>query len=74
MSFQILVILTKLFNKLKNDSLAWNQEMTKVVRRFKSLVYNFLCIGISNLQSLMMIEIDAFEICYGEIPKQKLGE
>ena len=51
----------------------WTTQHTQIVQQAKQHVKSLPCLGIPHPDAFMLVEIDASDIGYGGILKQKLG-
>ena len=58
---------------LKKNLVPWNEEHTKIVKTVKSKVKTLPCLALANPKVFKIVEIDASNIGYGGILKQKDG-
>ncbi|RDX67953.1 Orf V, partial [Mucuna pruriens] len=68
----IRIICAPLYKRLRKNPPKWTNEMTQVIIEIKNLVKKLPCLGIPDPSSELIIEIDASDIGYGGILKQKL--
>ena len=61
-----------LFKSLRKNPVPWSEEHTCIVRQVKEKVKSLPCLNIPNPTAFMIMEIDASDIGYGGILKQKL--
>ena len=59
--------------RLKKNLVPWNEEHTRIVKIVKSRVTTFSCLALSNHEAFNIVEIDASNIGYDGILKQKNG-
>ena len=59
--------------RLKKNLAPWNEEHTRIVKIVKSRVKTFSCLALSNHEAFNIVEIDASNIGYDGILKQKNG-
>ena len=57
--------------KTKKNLIPWNEEHTKIVKIIKSRVKTLSCLALANPEVFKIVEIDASDIGYGVILKQK---
>jgi len=61
-----------LYKRLRKNPSPWTNEDTTIVQQVKIHVKSLPCLGISNPYAFMIVEIDASDIGYGGILKQRL--
>ena len=62
-----------LFDQLQNNPLPWTDVHTSLVKQIKSHVKTLPCLGISTINAFKIVEIDAFDITYGDSLKQRVS-
>ena len=55
----------------KKNLIPWNEEHTKIVKIIKFRVKTLSCLALANPEVFKIVEIDASDIGYGVILKQK---
>ena len=61
-----------LHRRLRKNLVPWTDEHIKIVRQIKEKVKSLPCLNVRNPLAFMIVEIDASDIGYGGILKQKL--
>ena len=59
--------------RLKKNHVPWNKEHTKIVKIVKFRVKTLPCLALADLEAFKIVDIDASDIGYGRILKQKDG-
>ena len=59
--------------RLKKNLVPWNEEHTKIVKIVKSRIKTLSCLALADPETFKIVEIDALDIGYGGILKQKYG-
>ena len=62
-----------LFDRLKSNPPPWSDVHTSLVQQIKSHVKTLPCLGIPTIGAIKIVEIDASDIGYGGILKQKVS-
>ena len=62
-----------LFDRLQSNPPPWSDVHTSLVKQIKSHVKTLPCLGIPTVNAFKIVEIDAFDIGYGGILKQKVS-
>ena len=62
-----------LFDQLQNNPLPWTDVHTSLVKQIKSHVKTLPCLGIPTINAFKIVEIDAFDITYGDSLKQRVS-
>jgi len=63
-----------LYNRLRKNPKPWIAQHTQIVQKIKPHVKSLPCLGIPHPDAFMIVETDAFDIGYGGILKQRLGD
>ena len=58
---------------LEKNLASWNEEHTKIIKTVKSRVKTLPCLALADPETFKIVEIDALDIGYGGILKQKYG-
>ena len=58
--------------RLKKNSVPWNENHTKIVKTVKSRVKTLPCLALIDLKAFKIVETDGSEIGYGGILKQRI--
>ena len=61
------------FDQLQNNPPPWSDVHTSVVKQIKSQVKTLPCLGIPTVGAFKIVEIDASNIGYGGILKQRVS-
>ena len=61
------------FDRLKTNPPHWSDVHTSLVKQIKSHVKTLPCLGIPTVGAFKIVEIDAFDIGYGGILKQRVS-
>nr|KYP66499.1 Enzymatic polyprotein [Cajanus cajan] len=67
-------IIKPLHDRLKKNPPSWSDNHTTSVKHVKQLVKNLPCLSLPIPQAFKIVEIDASDLGYGGILKQKLGD
>ena len=62
-----------LYNRLRKNSKPWSAQHTQIIQQVKQQVQSLPCQGLPHPDAFMIVEIDASDIGYGGILKQRLG-
>ena len=62
-----------MFDRLKSNPPPWSDVHTSLVKQIKSHVKTLPCLGIPTLGAFKIVEIDASDIGYGGILKQRVS-
>ena len=62
-----------LFDRLKSNPSPWSDVHTSLVKQIKSQVKTLPCLGIPTVDAFKIVEIDASNIGYGGILKQRIS-
>ena len=59
--------------RLRKNHIPWNKENVKIAKIIKSRGKTLQCLALADLEAFKIVDIDASDIGYGRIPKQKDG-
>ena len=62
-----------MFDRLKSNPPPWSDVHTSLVQQIKSHVKTLPCLGIPTVGAFKIVEIDASDIGYGGILKQRVS-
>ena len=62
-----------MFDWLKSNPLPWSNVHTSLIKQIKSHVKTLPCLGIAIVSAFKIVEIDASDIGYGGIQKQRVS-
>ena len=62
-----------LFDRLQTNPPPWTDVHTSIVQDIKKYIKTLPCLGIPTINSFKIVEIDASDIGYGGILKQRIG-
>jgi len=71
---KIKIICAPLFKRFRKYPPLWSEEMTQTIIKVKELVKKLPCLGIPNPKAFLIVEIDASEVGYRGILKQRAQE